>query len=191
MKKVVSLLFVVLILSACGKNAEEYKGELQDVVDRMLENTADAEEIVNSYSDVWRHSIESRGAIPVAEMAETTGLEQDVIQEYFVINPAGNIPDDFSLNVQSLNSYYQESGDLERIKEASDEIQSKINELNNPPAEFEKVYDEVLDMYTYAEQYIEMALNPTGSLQSFNEEKNQLTSEILSKYKRVEAIMPE
>lgn len=191
MKKVVSLLFVVLILSACGKNAEEYKAELQGVVDRMLENTADAEEIVNSYSDVWRHSIESRGAIPVAEMAATTGLEQDVIQEYFVINPAGNIPDDFSLNVQSLNSYYQESGDLERIKETSDEIQNKINALNNPPSEFEKVYDEVLDMYTYAEQYIEMALNPTGSLQSFNEEKNQLTSEILGKHKRIEAIMPE
>ena len=62
--------------------------------------------------------------------------------------------------------------------------------MNNPPKGYEKVYDELLDMYTFSEEYLEMALNPSGSLQSFNEDKNRLSSDILSQHKRVEATMP-
>jgi len=52
------------------------------------------------------------------------------------------------------------------------------------------VYDETLDMYSHTEELIEMALNPSGTLQAFIENKSQLSSDITSKNKIIEAIMP-
>lgn len=194
MKKVLTVLFLSVVLFALtgcgGKKTAEYKNDLQSVADKMLDNSAKAEEILNQYSTVWDHSIKSRSAIPIEEMSAVTGFEQDVIKEHFEINNAGNIPNDFSTNIHSLNSYYEGTGQLKEIKNASDDIKSKISELNDPPEDYKKVYDEVLDMYNLSEEYIEMALNPSGSLQSFNEDKKRLSSDILSKYKRIEVIMP-
>ncbi|MEX3715422.1 hypothetical protein ABFV99_23910 [Cytobacillus horneckiae] len=188
---VLIILFSLFALVGCNsKKTMEYRSDLQNVTDKMLENASEVEEMLNKYSTVWSYSIESRGAIAVEDMATITGLEQDVILEHFEINSIGNIPNDFSKNIHSLNSYFSETGDLEKLENASEEIKSKIKDLNNPPENYEKVYDEVLDMFTYTEEYIEMAINPDGSLQSFNESNNTLSAEILSKYKRIEAIMP-
>ena len=184
-----SSLTIAVILVGCNSKSD-YKSNVQNVADEILENSVKVEEILDEYSNVWKYSIESRGAIPVSEMALQTGLDEDTIKEYFTINSIGNIPDDFSLNVFSMKSYFEESGELRKIEDKAKEIKDKISELNNPPKGYEKVYDELLDMYTFSEEYLEMALNPSGSLQSFNEDKNRLSSDILSQHKRVEATMP-
>lgn len=189
MKKILIVLLSALFLVACG-NAEEYGEELQSTADELLDNAAEVEEMLNQYSNVWSYSIKSRGAIPVSDMATQTGLEEDVITEYFQVNQIGNIPDDFTLNILSLNLYFESTGRLEEIEQSSAEMKNKINELNDPPSGYEKAYDELLDLFTYTEEYIEMALNPSGSLQSFDGAKGELSSDILSKHKRVEATMP-
>lgn len=191
-------LFVLLItislfvLVGCNSSsaAKSYGPDLKEVADMMLENAAEAEDVLNKYIDVWRFSIENRSAIPVDAMVNETGFSHDVIEKYFHINAAGNIPNDFSLNVHSLVDYYKDTGKLEEIENTAKEIKSKISELNNPPDEFKKAYDEALDMYSFSEEYVEMALNPSGSLQTFSEKKSQLTSDIISKHKRIEVLMP-
>ncbi|WP_339148358.1 hypothetical protein [Sutcliffiella sp. BMC8] len=181
----------LLVLVACtNQNTEEYKSNLQSVAEEMLNNTTKAETILSEYSNVWKFSIDSGTAIGVNDMATKTGLDEEIIREHFEINSIGNVSGDFSSNVNSLKSYYKAIGKLDEIEATSKEIKSKINELNNPPEEYEKVYDEVLEMFTYSEEYIEMALNPTGSLQSFNDDKHRLTKEISSKFNRMEVLMP-
>lgn len=194
MKKVFTILLflmALLTLAGCGgKKTAEYRTELQSVTDKMYENASVAEGILNQYANVWSYSIKSRSAIPVADMSAQTGLEQEVVREYFKINNAGNISSDFSTNIHALNNYYDASGELSKIKTASDEIKSKITELNDPPEGYKEVYNEVLDLYNLSEEYVGMALNPDGSLQSFNDSRNQLTNDIVSKYKRIEVLMP-
>lgn len=191
MKKVLlPMSLLIFILVGCNSQGAQYGEDLQTVADEMLDNATKTEAILDQYAAVWDHSIKSKGAIPVAEMTALTGFAQDDVEEYFVINAAGNILDDFSTNIHSMNAYYEGTGELEEIRNASDEIKNKMAELNDPPAEYEKVYDEVLNMYNYTEAYMEMALNPTGTLQSFNETKNQLASDIISVYKQIEVIMP-
>lgn len=192
MKKVLlPMSLLIFILVGCNsQGAAQYGEDLQTVADEMLDNATKTEAILDQYAAVWDHSIKSKGAIPIVEMTALTGFEQDVVEEYFVINAAGNIPEDFSTNIHSLNAYYEGTGELEEIRNASNNIKNKMAELNDPPDEYEKAYDEVLDMYNFTEEYIEMALNPSGSLQSFNETKNQLASDIVGVYKRIEVIMP-
>lgn len=192
MKKVLITLFVcALFLTGCNSsNKSEYGNDLKNVAVEILENSAKAEELLNGYSKIWRFSIESGSAISVSDVALEIGLDEDDIRKYFELNNAGNVPGDFSINVGSMQQYYRATGRLDEIEEASDDIKSKVSKLNNPPSEYEKAFDEVLDMHIYSEEYIGMAIEPNGSLQTFNESRNQLSSEILGSYKRIEALIP-
>lgn len=194
MKKILTtLLFLVIlmVLAGCGgKKTTEYRTNLLNVNDKMFENASVAEDILNQYSKVWKYSIESRSPVSVENMSIETGLERDVIEKYFEINNAGNVPNDFSSNIHSLNSYYESIGELPKIREVSTDVKNKITELNSPPDGYKEVYNEVLNLFDLTEEYIGMALDPSGSLQSFNDSRNQLTKDIISTNKRIGVIMP-
>lgn len=187
------LVVLCMFLVGCSgdNNSEEYRTEIQNVADKIMENSENAEKIVDQYIKIWDFSIENRrSSISVSDMADKTGLDEETIKRHFKINAAGNIPADFSLNVMALHSYFEESGEIAKLKETAEEIKGKINELNNPPEEFEKVYDELLDLFTHAEELLEMAIDPSGSYNDFTAKRNQLSSDITSQYKRVEVTMP-
>lgn len=187
---VVCVVLVLSCLAGCGPTESKYRSDLENLTEEMLDNAARAEEIITQYATVWSYCIKSKGAIPVKEMSAITGLDHDIIVEYFAINAAGNIDHDFSPNIYSLKKYYEGHGEIRQIEKTANDCKDKIAKLNKPPAKFEKVYDEVLDMYTYTEEYIQMALDPEGSLKSFNDDKSRLSGEISNKYKRIKAIMP-
>lgn len=191
MKRVLILMVILTFLVACGKNdSEEYRLNLQGLSDDILDNATDVEKILNEYSSVWKFSIENSSAITVDEMAERMGFSQEKIKEVFEINSAGNVPNDFSTNVHSLKTYYESNDEIAEVKERSELIKEGISNLNGPPKGYDKAYDEVLDMYDLSEKFTEMVLNPSGSLQIFNEDKNQLSSDILSKHKRIKVVLP-
>ena len=110
--------------------------------------------------------------------------------DLFPINAAGNLSNDFSTNIYSLQTYYEGTGKLDEIRNETEKIKNKVSELNNPPPNYEKAYDELLDMYTFYEEFKEMALEPKESMKSFNEKKNSISSDILSKYKRIDTLIP-
>lgn len=188
------LIFLVLVLvvagSGCGVNKKEYKNEIIDIKDKMIENASEAEEILNQYATVWSRSIENRGAFLVSEIVAITGLEEYELKKYFNLTEIGTIMNDFSSNVHSMKYYYEDIGKLEEIEMNSKEVKERINNLESPPKEFKEAYDELIDMYEYTEQYIDLALNPSGSLQEFNNKRSQLTDDIIGKHKRIEVLLP-
>lgn len=189
-KKIVTILALLFVLVGCGVSAEEYSDSLQETANEILNYSSETEEILIMYSKVWDYSIQSRGAIPVEEIMQVTELDENTVREAFEINTAGNIPNDFSTNIHSLVSYYANTGKLEEIEEKSNEIKEQISDLDNPKGEFESAYNDLLNMYDLSKQYINMATDPNGSLQDFNEHKNELSNEILNKYNHLEVAIP-
>lgn len=186
-----ALSFILLALTGCsGKKTAEYRAGMADTAEMMLNNKEMVGNVLDQYAKVWNYSIESRGAIPVDEMMAVTYLDRDTVIEYFTINSAGNIPADFSMNIHSMNSYFDKTGQLLLIKDAAAKVKERVADLNEPPAGYENVYEEVLDMYNLSEEYLEMALNPNGSYKSFNEDRTRLSSDLVSKFKRMEVILP-
>lgn len=192
----ITLLFTV-VLVACGNNEEEklqYGSDLLDVTEKILENASNVEELLDQYANVWRYSIETTGGIKVEDLVQRTGLEETTVVEYFVEpNFTGSydtIYAGWESIVRSMHYYYSDTGKLDDLNDLSEEIQSEIQALNNPPEEFKQVYDEVIELYTLGEEYIQMAINPSGSLVSFNEDRNRLSTDIVSQVNRIEAIMP-
>lgn len=178
--------------TACGsEDNSEYKESVEEVMDEMLENAARAERVLNKYSDVWSFSIESGSPVSVESMALTTGLDVEDVNEYFIINNAGNVTNDFSSNIHSMVAYYEDTGEISKISTSSNSIKDAISELNNPPEEFEKIYDEILNMYDLVREFTSLAENPKGNLREFNSKVSELSSEIVNKYNRLEVMLPE
>ncbi|MCT1904101.1 hypothetical protein [Oceanobacillus sojae] len=192
MKRILILLaFSMLVLAGCGSaNAAEYRDSIEDVSEQIIDNSADVETLLGYYTVIWKFSIENSNPIPVSDMANFTGMDEDTVREHFEINVAGNVTNDFTSNVNSLKSYYESIGDIGQIEEVADEIKGKISDLNDPPKDYEKVYEELLILYDLSEEFKEMLINPSGNLQTFSQNINDLSGEITSKNKRIEVIMP-
>lgn len=185
-----TLLIALFTLFLMGCNSSQYNTDLNEATDDMFKNTVEVEEILDRYTTVWEKSIKNKNFFSLADVSEMTGIEEADVEKYFELSHNGMVLSDFSSTVSSLVFYYQETGKLDEIKKQSVSIKEQITELKNPPKEYKEAYDEVLDMYNYSEELIEMALSPDGSLQSFSEQKKQLLSDISSKYKRIEVIAP-
>lgn len=185
----IMMVFLSVVLVGCGTSKAEYEETLRNTADDIFENSQEAESLINQYLDVWDYSIKSRGAISFDEMIYVTGLSEEDVREHFPENAAGNISSDFSVNISSLHSYFESKDKFDALEKKSIEIKEQMQELKNPPSEYERAYEEVLDLYAYGEEFIGMALDPSGSLQSFTENKNNLTSDILEKNKKIEALI--
>src|SRR5699024_7258880 len=121
---------------------------------------------------------------------EYTGLSENSVEEIFEINSFGNVSNDFSTNIHSLKSRFEENGTIDEIKDDLENVKGQVSELNDPPKGYDKAYDELLELYDLSEAYAEMALDPSGSLQDFNTKKNQLSDDIKSKQKRIDVVIP-
>src|SRR5699024_10500628 len=161
-KRLVIVLFICfcIVLTGCSGNKKDYAEDLQTVTSVILGNSAEVEDILNQYAKVWRFTIKSRVAIEVSNMMSQSGLDKEHMEKHITVNTLGNIPDDFSMNIDSMSSYFEDTGILDEIRDTAKEVKEEVSKLNNPPTEYEKAYDELLDLYTYSEEYTSMALKP-------------------------------
>ena len=189
-KRLIGLIILLVALVGCGSNTAEYKENLKSVVDEIIDNKDVIDDVVGDYASIWSFSIENRSPIPVSEMAEYTGLSENSVEEIFEINSFGNVSNDFSTNIHSLKSRFEENGTIDEIKDDLENVKGQVSELNDPPKGYDKAYDELLELYDLSEAYAEMALDPSGSLQDFNTKKNQLSDDIKSKQKRIDVVIP-
>jgi|SRR5690625_453665 len=188
------LFLLLLVFTGCGNKEKEteYGEDVNVAIEEILDNTSFAEGLLNKYADLWSYSIESRGGISVEDAAKLLDLSESTILTYFTVDyNSSTIYSGWQSNITSLQDYFKKSNRLKRLEETSSEIKKQIKELKNPPESYKKVYDELLEMYTLEEEYIQMALNPSGSIVSFNEDRRQLSDDIISKHNKIEVLMPD
>lgn len=66
---------------------------------------------------------------------------------------------------------------LDDLQTRHHELESKMQGMTMPPSQYKKAYDELEELYAIYSQLYSLALNPTGSLVSFNQKINDLSSE--------------
>lgn len=188
-KRVIMVLVTLLVLVGCG-GKKEYQDNISRLADDVLSYSGEIESIVDKYNSVWEFSVENSSPVAIKDMAQHAGFSIWRVEEIFEINAAGNVPNDFSLNIHSLKDYYEKEGELEEIESNVANVKDRISDLNNPPKGYEKAFDEMLEMYEHLEKYSEMILDPSGSLQDFRENRREVESGIKSKYKRINVLIP-
>lgn len=171
------LILLLIVLTACSGNYEE---KSSDVTDEMLDISSEAKLIIDQYTDVWSASITNGGAFLISEISALTGLDEDDVNEHFDVTEINTIVADFSSNVNAIKSYHESEGNMKKLKSDMKEVKKSVQELNNPKGKYKDLHGYVLDMYNATNKLVELAIEPTGSLNEFNDQKNELINDIES-----------
>lgn len=78
--------------------------------------------------------------------------------------------------------------DLEEQKEVIDKL---MKELNNPPNEFKKTHDKLLEIYGIYMQLYSQAKGPSGTLVSFNQNINRLQEDYFKASNELKILTPD
>ncbi len=59
-----------------------------------------------------------------------------------------------------------------------------MRELKNPPEKCKEAYETIKDFYNSYLEFTNLVTNPTGNLESYTADYNNLDLEVMSKYKK-------
>ena len=94
----------------------------------------------------------------------------------------------------SLNNMYS-SGDIkykvQELKEHHQKVDTLLEQLKEPPKEFEKAYDRFVDLYDAYVSILNVAINPSGSYNTYSQEVKIKSEEFDSCIAKVRSLMPE
>ncbi|OPH54987.1 hypothetical protein BC351_30160 [Paenibacillus ferrarius] len=149
------------------KQLQEYKHSLGTATLNIVGYTVIAAQICDAYSKVWKESIDSR---------------------YGITTVNGKKAYDFNEALKYKREELKSS--ITKLDEKKEETDRLMQSLNNPPAEYQKAYDVLVQLYTLFTDFVSQADSPTGSLLTFNQKVNQLSSDIGKKVNEFKILLP-
>jgi hypothetical protein len=170
-KFIVLLVLSFLLVAALGvggyhfyqkkkqEEVEEYGKKLNFLVMNMLNTGADAEKMINGYIDVWHKAIFNAG-----------------------VKINGKWYSNFNGAVSALKIQFEQEGKIEKLKDSLDKTEEELKELKNPPEEYKELYELAVDMYKAHKEFIEYAIDPSGSLQSYSSDARSLSQQFVNLY---------
>ncbi|MGG7210386.1 hypothetical protein [Clostridium baratii] len=191
---IITIILAIIITGiVVGKSQKEknYQRKITKTYEDMLGLGADSEKIVNNYISLWDGKINFTTKDWTRDyMARWIGIDVN----NFKSNTTPFTFRDEALNFNDVLKCYKEynintgvnKNLVDRIKQA----EIDITELNNPPNKFKKSYEALVNMYTNLNTYVNLAINPSGSLISYKNETSNLSNNIINQYNIVKTQMP-
>lgn len=141
----------------------------------MLSGAADAEATCNLISSVWHNSIYKK--------------TDSTTDRYTKLN--GKFYDDFNNALSALFRSDEYKDQVGAIKADRTVVDNYMQELQNPPDGLETAYNTLCDMYEEFTSLTSMAINPTGSLQTFNQSFSSYDNAFMRYYDKLGTQIPE
>lgn len=190
----IAIIILVSILAYQKSQAtdkKEYEKELKSVVVEIITESAKAENMIATYSKVWRTNIEM--TLDEQRLASALGISTSEVRKYITKPNYSSyyaFKGDFNTAIKLTNEYFIKTGKIELLENAKSEISTKMRQLNNPPEEYVKAYEIAFELYSFYEEYVALAITPSGSLLTFNQKANSLSSDIIKKSKEFAVRIP-
>ncbi|MHA1280773.1 MAG: zinc-ribbon domain-containing protein [Candidatus Helarchaeota archaeon] len=164
------------------KAQQAYEESFNTYVDNLFEvqfltiiGGADSESLCNLTALVWRNAI-----------YEERDPETD---EY--TRPNGLWVSDFNIALGNLFRVPSTISTIDDIESNQSKVQNLMKELQTPPEGLQNCYDTVTDLYTAYKGLTDLAINPSGSLTSFSETKNDRIQDFMDAFEKLENQIPE
>lgn len=152
------------------RRSREYEENLRLVVDAMLSGAVEAEECCNLTVQVWNNAIWQQ--------------EDDATNPY--TKPEGRFVTDFNDALYNLYADPAFCAKLDDITENQRTVEAIVRRLKKPPEEHEAAHASLAECYEAYRTFTDMALNPTGSLNTFSEEFDEVDTEFVRCYRRMQ-----
>lgn len=147
----------------------DYAANMELVSYTMLMGAIDAEDAGNLIKQVWYNAIYE---------------ERDSATDKYT-RPSGYWVDDFNEALGNLFSDKTFTSQIADIEENQDTVATLMKQLKNPPEEHEEAYDAIKEYYDAYIELTNLAVNPTGSLQTFSNSFNEADTNVLNCYNAV------
>lgn len=145
------------------QQAKEYKQDVEKVLAIVIVSGSQAESMINEYIQVWNNAIESR-------------YGYELHGEYVF---------DFNEALQVQKGYFKVNGDIKKLEDDKNTLESLVKQLNNPSENYEDIYDLVIDLHNKYRTYVDYAIDPSGSLLSYGNETAEKSREISEIYQEI------
>jgi len=97
---------------------------------------------------------------------------------------------DFNVALNRLFELESVQSILDMLYDGNAEIIDNMRELQNPPEQFTSTYETLLELYDIYTQLHNLAVSPTGSLQTFNATRNDLVRQFNALQTRINVLLP-
>ncbi len=95
---------------------------------------------------------------------------------------------DFNTEIKKYLEKIEDS--LDELEKNNSKIESGMQGLKGYPMQYQEAYTVLMDLYSVYSQIYSLALSPTGSLMSFNNKVNDLSSEFTRAVSKLKIYMP-
>lgn len=179
---VIAAIAIIAFMAVTYLNKQNKKAAFNTYIDNinlisleMLTGASEAEQLNNLTARVWQNSI-------YEESDPTT-------DKYTKEN--GRFYEDFNDALTDLYLASETAKVRSIIKLSQDNVQTQMRNLQNPPEGLENCYETMTNLYIAYRGLTDLAINPTGSLTSFSQTKNEKVDAFMSLYQKLEAQIPE
>ena len=149
-----------------AQRVETYADNLESATDSMLTGASDAEACGNLIKQVWYNSI-------YEEIDDTT-------DKY--TRPNGYFVSDFNDALANLSADTSFQNKISSIEDNQEKVSSLMRELKNPPKEYKDAYEAISELYDAYLSLTNLAIDPSGSLQTYSTNFNDADSETSNCY---------
>ena len=149
--------------------AAKYYDNMESVTYLMLNGAADAETAGNLIKSVWFNAIYQE------KDAET--------DKYTIIN--GKFVDDFNDALSNLFSDSDFVANISKVQDNQDQVTNLMKQLKNPPKAYEEAYGVLKVYYDNYLKMTKMVINPTGSLNTFSDDFNNIDTETVNSFEKM------
>ena len=183
-KKYIIIAIIVAILIGVGivagsiiksnqsaKISADYSENLKSATTMMLLGATEAESAGNLIKSVWYNTIYE---------------ERDSKTDKYTRSNGYGFNDDFNDSLTALFSDSSFKSKISSIKSNQESVSDLMKALQNPPEEYEEAYDAIKEFYDAYLDLTGLAINPSGSLQTYSNNFNNADTETVNCYKAME-----
>lgn len=186
---IISIILVLIVVAVIGiriinrKQAEQaYQESYNAYIDNlllarilMLDGGSNAEDLCILTLRVWGNAI----------------YEESDIETNQYTRPDGYWVSDFNIALSNLYADPETTSKINNIKSNQDNVKDIMKDLQSPPEGLENCYETISDLYSAYLGITELAINPTGSFNSFSELKNKRVDAFIEAYNKLDMQIPE
>lgn len=147
MKKIMFFALMSFVLISCGEKS--FDENLQKSYEEMEKNILYSALVCDKVSSTWRTAI------------------------YDHKDHNGDYCSDFNDALRTLMRSYRNNGIIDSIQAHKDRMEKFASKLNNPPSSRKDCYNDYIAIVAEASSISRMATEPSGSLQSYNNQTNE------------------
>ena len=157
---IILVVVVVIILIGGGIGVKkyvdnQYKTKMNTAVLAMLNGATEAETVCNVMKSAWYTTI---------------------YQGFYIIN--GTTCYNFDDTIIAEKKLFESNGKYENIRKSKNTVEAIIGKMGNASSSNQRQYDDMMKIYSNYTKFVNMALNPSGSLTSFSADFKTIDSDI-------------